>query len=116
MKTDKNNAIFFIPVTNGIQCYLRINPNASINKIDNLIEGEYGRKILKISVTAPPEQGKANAMVVELLAKLWKLKKSQITVKKGEISRDKLIHVAGDPTILLQHLQKYYTEYVVSKY
>jgi hypothetical protein len=113
MKTEKDHAKFFIPVKEGIQCYLKINPNSFTNKIDSLLEGEYGHKILRISVTALPEQGKANIMVIELLAKQWKLKKSQIKVKKGKSSRDKLIHISGDPKVLLQHLQKYSPEYIV---
>ncbi len=111
MKTEKDHAPFFIPVKDGIQCYLRINPNSITNRIDHLMDGEYGRRILKISVTALPEQGKANVMVIGLLAKQWKLKKSQIKVKKGETSRDKLIHISGDPKVLLQHLQKNYPEH-----
>lgn len=109
MKVDKDNSHFFIPIADGVQCYLRISPNASGNKIDNLMDGEYGHRVLKISVTAQPEQGKANAMVIEFLAKKWKLKKSQIKVKKGENSRDKLIHISGNPEVLLQHLEKYYS-------
>src|SRR5436190_989576 len=101
MKVSEDHSLFFIPVVGGVQCYLRISPNSSSNKIDNLIDGEYGRKVLKISVTAQPEQGKANTMVVELLATQWKLKKSQIKVKKGKASRDKLIHISGDLKVLL---------------
>lgn len=108
MKPEKKHASLFIPVKDGIQCYLRINPNASANKIDNLIDSKYGHRILKISVTALPEQGKANARVIELLSEQWKLKKSQIKVNKGKTSRDKSIHISGDPKALLLHLQKYY--------
>jgi uncharacterized protein (TIGR00251 family) len=109
MKINEQNTSFFIPVSDGVQCYLRISTKASANKIGKLISDEKDRKLLKISVTTAPEQGKANIKIIELLAKEWKLNKSQIQIKMGEMSRDKLIHIAGEPKMLLQYLEKVFS-------
>jgi len=49
---------------------------------------------LKLAVTAPADQGKANKALVELLCEILDLKRSQVELLKGDKSRDKrfLIH------------------------
>lgn len=49
--------------------------------------------VLTIRVTAPPEDGKANEAVVKLLAQLFKIPKSNISIIKGLSSRQKVIHI-----------------------
>lgn len=44
---------------------------------------------LKIKITAPPVDGKANAEMVKFLAKLFKVAKSQVQLMSGETSREK---------------------------
>lgn len=48
---------------------------------------------LKAYITAPPQNGKANKALVGLLAKHLNLKKSQLSIIKGEKSKDKLIKI-----------------------
>jgi uncharacterized protein (TIGR00251 family) len=55
---------------------------------------------LKAQVTAPAEDGKANAAVIELLAATWKLPKSAFAVIRGATSRDKVLSIAGEPALL----------------
>jgi len=55
---------------------------------------------LKAQVTAPAEDGKANAAVIELLSAAWKLPKSAIAVTRGTTSRDKVLGIAGEPALL----------------
>src|SRR5438876_5613225 len=50
---------------------------------------------LKLAVTAPPEDGRANKALVELLRYLLRLKRSQVELVSGEISRDKRFLVRG---------------------
>jgi uncharacterized protein (TIGR00251 family) len=54
---------------------------------------EEGR--LKIKVTAPPERGKANSALVELLSKSLKVPKSAISVVGGQTSRNKRVLIEG---------------------
>jgi uncharacterized protein len=50
---------------------------------------------LKVAVTAPPEDGRANKALAELLAKTLGFKRSQVELLSGETSREKrfLIHM-----------------------
>ena len=61
---------------------------------------EEGR--LKIKVTVPPEGGKANQKVVELLSKALKVPKSNIEIVRGETSRIKLVRIEGTSLANLQ--------------
>jgi hypothetical protein len=60
----------------------------------NAITGEAG-DALKLSLTAPPIDGKANQACIEFFAKLLKLPRSSVTIAAGQTSRNKVIHVAG---------------------
>jgi uncharacterized protein (TIGR00251 family) len=44
---------------------------------------------LKVAVTAPPEDGRANKALLETLRELLDLKRSQLELLSGETSRDK---------------------------
>lgn len=81
---------------------IRVAPKAARNAISGKTTDELA---IKVSVTAPPEDGKANAAVIKLLAKAWKLPKSGISVAKGATSRDKTLHVAGDTDTVLKQLE-----------
>ena len=65
---------------------------------------------LKAQVTAPAEDGKANAAVIELLAATWKLPKSTFAVTRGATSRDKVISIAGEPALLAARIMDWARE------
>lgn len=48
---------------------------------------------LKLRVLAPPEKGEANAAVVALLAKALGIPKKQVSIARGETSREKQVAV-----------------------
>ena len=50
---------------------------------------------LKVAVTAPPEDGRANKALVEALRELLELKRSQIELLSGQTSRDKRFLLRG---------------------
>lgn len=56
--------------------------------------GEQG-SALKVAVTAPPEDGRANKALIEALRDLLKLKRSQVELLSGETSRDKKFLIRG---------------------
>jgi uncharacterized protein (TIGR00251 family) len=60
----------------------------------NGVLGEHGGA-LKVAVTAPPEDGRANQALVELLRELLGLKRSQVTLLSGQTSRDKRFLIGG---------------------
>ena len=54
--------------------------------------GQYGEE-LKIAITAPPVDGKANAHLIKFLSKQFAVSKSAIMVEKGLQSRHKLVRI-----------------------
>jgi uncharacterized protein (TIGR00251 family) len=58
--------------------------------------GEHGGA-LKLAVTAPPEDGRANAALVDLVRELLGLKRSQVELIGGATSRNKSILIRGMP-------------------
>jgi uncharacterized protein (TIGR00251 family) len=56
--------------------------------------GEQGGA-LKVAVTAPPEDGRANRALTEALRDLLGLKRSQVELLSGETSRDKKFLIRG---------------------
>ena len=82
-----------IPIHESVGCVtfaVKIHPRAK----NNAITGELG-DALKLSLTAPPVEGKANEACIEFFAKLLKLPRSSITIAAGQTSRNKAIRVAG---------------------
>ena len=74
----------------GATFAVKVHPRAK----RNAITGEVG-DALKLSLTAPPIEGRANEACVEFLAKLLKLPRSSVTIASGHSSRRKVIRVVG---------------------
>ncbi len=79
---------------NGVTIDLRVQPRARRTAL------EPSGSELKASVTAPPEDGKANAAVIALLASEWRVPKSAFAVIKGAAARAKTVSVSGEPAAL----------------
>ncbi len=92
------------PVQGGIRLFVRATPRASRNAVQGVAEGADQRRQVKISVTAVPEDGKANAAVIALLAKAWRIPKSSIGVVAGGTDRSKILFVAGKTEALMPRL------------
>ena len=58
--------------------------------------GEHGGA-LKVAVTAPPQDGRANQALVEALRELLDLKRSQVELHSGATGRDKRFLIRGLP-------------------
>jgi uncharacterized protein (TIGR00251 family) len=74
----------------GVSFSVKVHPGAK----KNAITGELG-DALKISVTAPPVEGRANEACIEFLAKVLKVPRSSVTIASGQSSRNKVIRVVG---------------------
>lgn len=77
--------------------HIRLTPKAAQTRILGWADDAGGQKILKISVTAPPEKGKANKALIDFLAKTLKIAKSDIEIIKGETDRNKTIILRNLP-------------------
>ena len=69
---------------------VKVHPRAK----KNAITGELG-DALKLSLTSPPVEGRANEACIEFFAKLLKVPRSSVTIASGQTSRNKVIRVAG---------------------
>ena len=74
---------------------VHVHPRARRNALEVSAAG-----VLRAAVTAAPEDGKANAAVIGLLAAAWRVPKSAISMKQGAVARDKVFTVAGEPAAL----------------
>jgi uncharacterized protein (TIGR00251 family) len=69
---------------------VKVVPRAARDEIVGWLEGA-----LKVRVQAPPEDGRANRAVEELLAGALRLKKNAVTVAGGRASARKRVAVEG---------------------
>ena len=76
------------PHPDGTILPVRAQPGARRNEI----RGEQDR-MLKVSVTQPPEKGKANKALIALLSKELSLRKSQLELIAGQTSHQKQVLV-----------------------
>lgn len=76
--------------TSGITFSVRVQPRAK----RNAILGELGGG-LKIALTAPPVDGRANEACIDFLADLLDVPRSSIVIVSGHSSRSKVIRVTG---------------------
>ena len=90
--------------SDGVRVAIRLTPRGRADRIEGSIASADGRSVLKVAVTAPPAEGRANAALIELLAKEWRLPKRDIAIVGGAKSRDKAVHIAGDPAALLKRI------------
>ena len=74
----------------GVTFTVRVHPRAK----KNAITGELG-DALKLTLTSPPVDGRANEACIEFFAKLLKLPRSSVTIASGQTSRQKMIRVSG---------------------
>ncbi|HYL13998.1 MAG TPA: DUF167 domain-containing protein [Terriglobales bacterium] len=74
----------------GITFAVKVHPRAKRNGIT----GEVG-DALKLALTAPPVEGRANDACIEYLANVLDVPRSSVTIAAGQNSRNKVIRVAG---------------------
>ena len=74
----------------GATFAVKVHPRAR----KNALTGELG-DALKLSLTAPPAEGRANQACIEFFADLLKVPQSSVTIASGQTSRRKIIRVAG---------------------
>jgi uncharacterized protein (TIGR00251 family) len=85
----------------GVSFAVKVHPRAK----KDAITGEFG-DALKVSLTTPPVEGRANDACIEFFAKLLKVPRSSVTIASGQTSRNKVIRVAGvSPEYVIDRLR-----------
>jgi uncharacterized protein (TIGR00251 family) len=69
---------------------VRVIPRAKQNKVQPQADGS-----LKVYVTAPPEDGRANEAVVETIAEWLGVKRRDVEIVRGVTSRNKVVRIMG---------------------
>lgn len=76
--------------TDGVLLDIHVQPKAAHNQVAGLHDN-----VLKIRITAPPVEGKANAAVITFIAKLVGVPKTAISIASGKQGRRKRLLIRG---------------------
>jgi uncharacterized protein (TIGR00251 family) len=74
----------------GVSFAVKVQPRARKNAIAGVVGDA-----LKLAVTAPPVEGKANQAVIEFFAEFFAIPRSSVSIASGETSRNKVVRVNG---------------------
>jgi uncharacterized protein (TIGR00251 family) len=74
----------------GATFTVRVQPRARRNAVTGIVGNA-----LKLALTAPPVEGRANQACIDFLAELLGVQRFSVTIAAGETSRNKLIRVSG---------------------
>lgn len=91
------------PAHDGLRVAIRLSPRAKADRLLAIATAGGGR-VLRVSVTAPAEDGRANEALLQLLARAWHLRRRDLSIITGSTSRNKAVRVAGDPRRLIDRI------------
>ena len=74
---------------------VRVQPGAKSDAILGWVADAQGGEILKLRLRAAAVEGKANAALIEFIAKALDLRPRQVSLERGAKSREKIIAVEG---------------------
>lgn len=74
---------------------IKLQPGASVDRIDGWDTDPSGRAVLKVRVRARPIEGQANEALMKFLAHALDVPKSAVVLARGSQSRLKMVEIAG---------------------
>ena len=74
---------------------VRLTPKAASEGVDGWGVDDKGRPVLKVRVRAAPVEGKANAALIALMAKILDVPRSRIKLVGGDTARTKMLDIEG---------------------
>ena len=90
----------------GVTLWLRLTPKGGRDAIDGVETLSDGKSVLKARVRAAPEDGRANAALMDLIARALGAPKKAVSIRSGDTSRVKKLFIAGDPARLMEALAR----------
>lgn len=81
---------FVHDIEDGCTLSVRVHPGARKNNVAGLHAGA-----VKISIAAPPADGRANEALIAFLAELLRVPQARISIVGGAASRGKLLRITG---------------------
>ena len=97
--------MFYQSVSDGLKVFVRLSPKAKREGIEGVHTDPDGTERIKIAVSAPPVDGKANEALIKWLSKHLHIAKSAITLVSGATDRSKTLLIAGDAAELIKKLE-----------
>jgi len=82
---------FLKPCETGVRLYIRVQPGAKKPGIVGLHAVGARTVELKVRIASPPVEGAANEALIDFLADLLDVKKSQVELVSGHTSRSKQV-------------------------
>ncbi len=104
MAEDASIADAWLAEKDGVALWVRLTPKGGRDALEGVESLADGRRVVKARVRAAPEGGRANAALVELLAKTLHMPKSAVSLAAGETARLKKLFIAGDSARLIAAL------------
>jgi uncharacterized protein (TIGR00251 family) len=86
----------------GVSFGVRVNPRASRTRFLG-VAGEGPEAVLKIALSAPPVDGRANEALISYLADVLDVPRSAVEVASGEHSRNKVVRVMGRTAVQVEN-------------
>jgi len=83
---------------------VRLTPRARDDRIVGVEIDAHGRRVLKVAVSEPPVDGKANAALIALIAACFEVPRSAVTLVSGASARLKRVALVGDPARIAARL------------
>jgi uncharacterized protein (TIGR00251 family) len=77
-------------VADGCTIAVRVHPGARKNGVTGLHAGT-----VKVSLTTPPTDGRANEALIALLAELLRVPRGRISLVSGATNRSKMLRITG---------------------
>lgn len=74
----------------GVTFAVKVQPRAR----KNAITGTVGDAV-KLALTAPPVEGRANQAVIQFLAEVLEIPRASVTIASGETGRNKVVRIGG---------------------
>ena len=88
---------FVHDVGDGCTLAVRVRPGAKKNDVSGLHAGA-----VKISLTAPPVDGRANEALIEFIAELVRIPQARVSLVSGATSRMKVLRITGKSAVEVQ--------------
>ena len=93
-------------IDSGILLRVRLSPNSSSCRLSGIFTDADGQEFLKVAVVSVPEKGKANKELLNFIAKVFSIAKSQCRIVGGELDRYKKVEIKGNQVFLIEVAKK----------
>ena len=74
-----------------MRIYVKVSPRSSKNEVIKSSAGDY-----RVKLTAPPVDGKANDMLIRVLAEYFGVSKSSLKIIGGKTARTKIVEIESN--------------------